>query len=145
LIALYPVLAGSILPWPDVEGQDDRSRRKGEETNGGRCVDAGHDHKTMLCVARNLLKKLDFEDIGDMSDGTAALHKMREKKNGLMISDWNMEPMTGSPVAQVGADRSLTRTAFIIVTAESETENVIAAKRVEVNNYIVRSFNAQQN
>jgi two-component system chemotaxis response regulator CheY len=30
-----------------------------------------------------------------------------------------------------------------MVTAESKTENVIAAKRAGVNNYIVKPFNAQ--
>ena len=33
-------------------------------------------------------------------------------------------------------------TPFIMVTAESKTENVVAAKRAGVNNYIVKPFNA---
>ncbi len=31
---------------------------------------------------------------------------------------------------------------FIMITAESKTENVIAAKQAGVNNYIVKPFNA---
>src|ERR1044071_5282265 len=53
------------------------------------------DYNTMIRIIRNLLKQLGFEDVDDASDGSAALAKMREKKYGLVISDWNMEPMTG--------------------------------------------------
>ena len=42
----------------------------------------------------------------------------------------------------VGSDPSIASTPFIMVTAESKTENVIAAKRSGVNNYIVKLFNA---
>ena len=53
------------------------------------------DYNTMIRIIRNLLKQLGFENIDDASDGSAALNKMRAKKYGLVISDWNMEPMTG--------------------------------------------------
>ncbi|WP_163571556.1 response regulator, partial [Klebsiella pneumoniae] len=69
-----------------------------------------------------LLKQLGFDDIDDASDGSAALAKMKEKKYGLVISDWNMEPMTGYELLkEVRADGFLARTPFIMVTAESKT------------------------
>jgi two-component system chemotaxis response regulator CheY len=102
------------------------------------------DYNTMIRIIRNLLKQLGFEDVDDASDGSAALTKMREKKYGLVISDWNMEPMTGYELLkEVRADPGLNKTPFIMVTAESKTENVIAAKKAGVNNYIVKPFNAQ--
>ncbi|MEA2870637.1 MAG: two-component system, chemotaxis family, chemotaxis protein CheY [Hyphomicrobiales bacterium] len=102
------------------------------------------DYNTMIRIIRNLLKQLGFEDIDDASDGSAALSKLREKKYGLVISDWNMEPMTGYELLkEVRADPGLNKTPFIMVTAESKTENVIAAKKAGVNNYIVKPFNAQ--
>jgi two-component system chemotaxis response regulator CheY len=102
------------------------------------------DYNTMIRIIRNLLKQLGFENIDDASDGSAALNKMRGKKYGLVISDWNMEPMTGYDLLrQVRADPGLGEIPFIIVTAESKTENVIAAKKAGVNNYIVKPFNAQ--
>jgi two-component system chemotaxis response regulator CheY len=101
------------------------------------------DYNTMIRIIRNLLRQLGFEDIDDANDGTAALAKMRDKKYGLVISDWNMEPMTGYELLkQVRSDRDLYATPFIMVTAESKTENVIAAKQAGVNNYIVKPFNA---
>ena len=101
------------------------------------------DYNTMIRIIRNLLKQLGFEDVDDASDGSAALAKMRDKKYGLVISDWNMEPMTGYELLkEVRADPGLNKTPFIMVTAESKTENVIAAKKAGVNNYIVKPFNA---
>ena len=101
------------------------------------------DYKTMIRIIRNLLKQLGFENIDDASDGSAALIKLRSKKYGLVISDWNMEPMTGYELLkEVRADPNLAKTPFIMVTAESKTENVIAAKKAGVNNYIVKPFNA---
>ena len=102
------------------------------------------DYNTMIRIIRNLLKQLGFEDVDDASDGSAALSKMRGKRYGLVISDWNMEPMTGYELLkEVRADPGLNKTPFIMVTAESKTENVIAAKKAGVNNYIVKPFNAQ--
>jgi two-component system chemotaxis response regulator CheY len=102
------------------------------------------DYSTMIRIIRNLLKQLGFEDIDDATDGASALMKMRGKRYGLVISDWNMEPMTGYELLkQVRSDSHLAGTPFIMVTAESKTENVIAAKQAGVNNYIVKPFNAE--
>src|SRR5215813_13752944 len=79
------------------------------------------DYSTMIRIIRNLLKQLGFENIDDASDGSAALNKMRGKKYGLVISDWNMEPMTGYDLLkEVRADPNLATTPFIMITAESK-------------------------
>ena len=101
------------------------------------------DYGTMVRIIRNLLKQLGFDHIDDAGDGTAALAKLRAKRYGLVISDWNMEPMTGFDLLKVvRADPAMATTPFIMITAESKTENVIAAKKAGVNNYIVKPFNA---
>ena len=101
------------------------------------------DYGTMIRIIRNLLRQLGFQDIDDAPDGSIALSKMHIKRYSLIISDWNMEPMTGYELLkQVRSDPSLSLTPFIMVTAESKTENVIAAKQAGVNNYIVKPFNA---
>ena len=102
------------------------------------------DYSTMVRIIRNLLRQLGFTDIDDATDGATALDKMGSKRYGLVISDWNMEPMTGFDLLQrVRANPDIETTPFIMVTAESKTENVIAAKKAGVNNYIVKPFNAQ--
>lgn len=104
------------------------------------------DYKTMLRIINNLLKQIGFSNIEEASDGGAALAKMREAKQpyGLVISDWNMEPVSGIQLLrEVRSDGKLGKTPFIMITAESKTENVLAAKEAGVNNYIVKPFNAE--
>jgi two-component system chemotaxis response regulator CheY len=101
------------------------------------------DYKTMLRIIRNLLKQLGFNNVDEAADGAAALQKLRGKDYNLVISDWNMEPMTGYQLLkEMRSDDKLQETPFIMITAESKTENVIAAKKAGVNNYIVKPFNA---
>ena len=102
------------------------------------------DYKTMLRIIRNLLKQIDFNHVEEASDGTEALEKLRNGQFGLVISDWNMQPMTGLQLLQeVRADTRLKTTPFNMITAESKAENVVAAKQAGVSNYIVKPFNAE--
>ncbi len=101
------------------------------------------DYKTMLRIVKNLLNQIGFSNVDEASDGSEALAKAQQKDYGLIISDWNMQPMTGLQLLQaVRADARLKHVPFIMVTAESKTENVVAAKQAGVNNYIVKPFNA---
>ncbi|HMA15267.1 MAG: response regulator [Bacteroidota bacterium] len=101
------------------------------------------DYKTMLRIIRNLLKQLGFNNVDEATDGSSALQKLRDKEYSLVISDWNMEPMSGMQLlTEVRADTKLKNLPFIMITAESKTENVIAAKQAGVSNYIVKPFNA---
>jgi len=102
------------------------------------------DYKTMIRIITNLLKQIGFKDIQDAADGSAALQKLRKDTFGLVVSDWNMEPMTGLELLrEVRSDDDLKKMPFLMVTAESKTENVIAAKEAGVDNYIVKPFNAE--
>jgi two-component system, chemotaxis family, chemotaxis protein CheY len=102
------------------------------------------DYKTMLRIIRSLLTQIGFSNIDEAPNGAVALSKLKEKKYELVISDWNMEPMTGLELLKnVRSDDSLKTIPFIMVTAESKTDNVIAAKQAGVSNYIVKPFNAE--
>ena len=93
---------------------------------------------------RNLLKQIGFENVDDASNGAAALEKIQAKEYGLVISDWNMEPMTGYELLQkVREGGSNANVPFIMVTAESKTDNIVAARRAGVSNYLVKPFNQQ--
>lgn len=101
------------------------------------------DYKTMLRIIRGLLNQIGFSNIDEATDGTAALQLIGQKQYGLVISDWNMEPMSGFELLQkVRAAEKTRALPFIMVTAESKTENVILAKQAGVSNYIVKPFNA---
>lgn len=102
------------------------------------------DYSTMRRILRSLLEQIGFTHIVEAEDGGTALNKLRAEPFGLVISDWNMEPMSGYDLLrEVRAEEAWRSIPFIMVTAESKTENVIAAKKAGVNNYIVKPFNAQ--
>jgi len=102
------------------------------------------DYKTMLRIIGKLLKQLGFSNVDEASDGSQALEKLRQKPYDLVISDWNMEPMTGLDLLkEVRGDTKMAEMPFIMITAESKTENVITAKKAGVSNYIVKPFNAE--
>lgn len=104
------------------------------------------DYNTMLRIVKNLLKQLGFSNVDEATDGSMAFDMVKKKDYGLVISDWNMEPMTGIELLkQIRSSEGakFQNIPFIMVTAESKTENVIAAKQAGVNNYIVKPFNAE--
>ncbi len=102
------------------------------------------DYKTMLRILRNLLRQLNFVNISEAENGAEALQKLREESFGLVVSDWNMEPMTGIQLLrEVRADPKLKHIPFVMITAESKSENVIAAKEAGESNNIVKPFNAE--
>ena len=105
------------------------------------------DYQTMIRIIKNLLKQLGFSNVDEALNGQAAMEMINSKKYGLVISDWNMEPMSGlellKTVRATTSNENISKVPFIMVTAESKTENVIAAKQAGVNNYIVKPFNAE--
>lgn len=102
------------------------------------------DYKTMLRIIRNLLSQLGFENVDEATDGGMAFEMFENKDYGLIISDWNMEPVSGLEfLKEVRRAPKNNDVPFIMVTAESKTENVIVAKQAGVNNYIVKPFNAE--
>ncbi len=102
------------------------------------------DYATMLRIVKNLLKQIGFDQVDEATDGGAALQMMKLKKYGLVISDWNMQPVTGIELLRnVRADPELKATPFIMVTAESKTDNVLEARKAGVSNYIVKPFSSE--
>jgi two-component system, chemotaxis family, chemotaxis protein CheY len=139
-------------PGPDIV-RPDRDNSRGRTVAGLRDIMAFDtsmpilvvdDYNTMVRIIRNLLRQLGFTDVDDAADGSAALTKMHDRKYGLIISDWNMEPMTGYELLkEVRSNPDISTTPFIMITAESKTENVIAAKQAGADNYIIKPFNAE--
>ena len=103
------------------------------------------DYQTMLRIMRNLLGQIGFRNVNEATDGQMAYDMLQTKEYGLIISDWNMEPMSGIEFLKKvrASDGPHKDVPFIMVTAESKTDNVIQAKQAGVSNYIVKPFNAQ--
>ena len=101
------------------------------------------DYNTMIRILRNLLRQLGFSNIDEASDGRTALTKLRTKEYALVISDWNMEPMTGLELLnRVRADERYKATPFLMV-ANDTGEQHAAAGRAGVSSFIVKPFTAQ--
>lgn len=101
------------------------------------------DYKTVLRIVRQMLTEIGFTEIDEASDGTQALELLRTKDYGLILSDWNMAPMTGLELLR--AVRSSTKTEkvpFILITAEAKVENVATARAAGVSGYMIKPFNA---
>ena len=100
------------------------------------------DYKAMTRILRNLMHELDFKNVDEATCGPSALELIRNKTYGLVLSDWNMQPMTGLELLQIVRAEERTRTLpFVMVTAEAKAENVVAARKAGVNNYIITPFN----
>lgn len=98
------------------------------------------DMTTMIRIMKKFLEDIGFENIDTAENGEEALKKIKENKYDLIISDWNMEPMTGLELLKVIREDLSSKTPFIMVTAESKPNNVLAAKAAGVSNYIVKPF-----
>ena len=99
------------------------------------------DYKSMVRIVRGMLNQLGFVNIDDAPDGAAAMAMLKEKEYGLVLSDWNMQPVTGLELLkQVRAEERTKKTPFVMVTAEAKVENVIAARQAGVNNYVIKPF-----
>ena len=102
------------------------------------------DYKTMLRIVRNLLGQIGIKQVDEATDGSMALEMLKSKKYDLVISDWNMEPMSGIELLRTlrGSMSSNQHVPFIMVTAESKSDNIIAAKQAGVSNYIIKPFSS---
>jgi two-component system chemotaxis response regulator CheY len=102
------------------------------------------DFATMRKVIRNLLKQVGYENIMEADNGEAGLAVLKSDKIDFVISDWNMPVMTGLELLKaVRADADIAKTPFLMVTAEALKENVVAAVKAGVSNYIVKPFTAE--
>jgi two-component system, chemotaxis family, chemotaxis protein CheY len=102
------------------------------------------DFATMRKVIRNLLKQGGFENVAEAEDGAAALKFLKSQPVDFVISDWNMPNMSGLELLKaVRADEELKELPFLMVTAEALKDNVVAAVKAGVSNYIVKPFTAE--
>jgi len=103
------------------------------------------DFSTMRRIVRNLLVELGFSNplIQEADDGNNALVMLRSQPFDLVVTDWNMPNMTGIDLLRaIRAEASLKGLPVLMVTAENNRDQIIAAAQAGVNGYIVKPFNA---
>jgi len=95
-------------------------------------------------LIRNILKKIGFANIREADGGKAALRALKKEKYDLILCDWNMPDMSGVEVLKkIRSDDELKDIPFIMVTAETEKEKILAVIKAGVSNYIVKPFTAE--
>ena len=103
------------------------------------------DSSTVRSVVRKLLMQLGFKNLDEASDGETALAKISEKHFGLVISDWNMEPMSGQVLLEnVRSNKQYANLPFIMMTADPSIEKVVKAKHAGVTCFINKPFRAEE-
>lgn len=101
------------------------------------------DFLTMRRIVRKILRDLQFENIIEAEDGSAAVEVLSTNRIDLIVSDWNMPKMTGLELLKyVRSQDPIKDLPFLMVTAEAQKENIVEAVKAKVSNYIVKPFTA---
>ncbi len=102
------------------------------------------DFATMRRIVKNILTQLGFTNIVEAEDGKQALGKVMEGDIDMIISDWNMPNMMGIDFLKaVRANPNTKAIPFLMVTAEANKENILAAVQAGVTNYVIKPFTAE--
>jgi len=102
------------------------------------------DFATMRKIVRNILKQIGFDNIVEAEDGQAAVQVLRSENIGLVVTDWNMPNMNGLELLEkIRSDPKTANLPVLMVTAEGLKDNVVAAVKAGVNNYVVKPFTAE--
>ncbi|MGN6227747.1 chemotaxis response regulator CheY [Dyella sp. KULCS107] len=103
------------------------------------------DFSTMRRIVRNLLVELGFSGplIQEADDGENAMVMLKSQPFDMVVTDWNMPNMTGIDLLRaIRAEASLKGLPVLMVTAENNRDQIIAAAQAGVNGYIVKPFTA---
>lgn len=106
------------------------------------------DSSSMVKIISGIVNKLGYKNIDTAYSGADALKKAQQTSYKLILSDWNMENMSGIEFlrhirALKGAPTN-NDVPFVLITAEAKPENVVAAKQSGVSGYIVKPFSADK-
>lgn len=103
------------------------------------------DFSTMRRIVKNLLVELGFTAtlIQEADDGVSAMAMLKAQPFDFVVTDWNMPNMTGIDLLRaIRAEPALKALPVLMVTAENNRDQIIAAAQAGVNGYIVKPFTA---
>jgi two-component system chemotaxis response regulator CheY len=102
------------------------------------------DYASMRRIMRSLLTRIGFDEVDQAADVHEALAMMHRRAYGLVISDWNMEPLSGLDfLKMVRSDRSIAATPLMLVTANEKAEYSAQALAAGATDYLVKPFGEQ--
>lgn len=101
------------------------------------------DFSTMRRIIKNILREIGYHNVEEAEDGAKALEKLKLGGFDFVVTDWNMPNMPGIELLkEIRKDPELKAMPVLMVTAESQKDNVVQAVEAGVNNYIVKPFTA---
>jgi two-component system, chemotaxis family, chemotaxis protein CheY len=81
------------------------------------------DSPTTVKIISNLVRDVGYTNIDQVNDGASALDRLREKRYGLVLSDWDMAPMNGTElIQQVRKEPMNSSTLVIMITAKGDAD-----------------------
>jgi two-component system chemotaxis response regulator CheY len=99
------------------------------------------DSKAMRSILGRMLRELDFEVV-EAANGREALERLKGLgKVDLALVDWNMPEMNGFDfVRAVRSEHIYDGVLLMMVTTETEMENVVRALAAGANEYVMKPF-----
>jgi two-component system chemotaxis response regulator CheY len=107
------------------------------------------DMPTIRDLVKSQLKTMGYKFIMEAADGEAAMSILVANQTAgtpiqLVVSDWNMPKMTGLEfLKQVRASGDWANLPFVLLTSESERDQVTEAILSGVSQYLVKPFTAK--
>jgi two-component system, chemotaxis family, chemotaxis protein CheY len=75
------------------------------------------DSRTMTATVFQILNDANYTDIDRVHDGASALAALRQKEYDLVITNWQMQPISGSELTKlIRADARLSKVRVILIT-----------------------------
>lgn len=101
------------------------------------------DQPAVVQLVVHLLRRLGFERIGTAFDGVSALERIARTEYDLIISDFQMDPMTGLDLLRAVRSNWKTRSAaFLMMAGGTEVEKISAASHAGMDGYLLKPFRA---
>lgn len=126
---------------------DRQTREKRDRLGKVSVLLADRDTRTATLVHR-ILFSFGFRKIEVVTSGEAALESLRSRPFDLIITEWNMAPIDGvtlvKEIRQARDDKRIRRDIpIIMLTAQSEKNNVEEARDAGITEFIVKPFTAK--
>lgn len=99
------------------------------------------DIPAMRLLVRQMLRNLGVNNVVEAADGSSALQFLQGQRVDVILSDWNMIPMTGYQLLMAVRDTEPYRhTPFIMLTGQHTDDHVRRAVAAGVSGYLVKPF-----
>lgn len=94
-------------------------------------------------LEKDILHEFGFRHIGVATDGKDAIEHMKYHNYDILISDWEMRPMTGIELTRIIRHDFHSPNPFIpiiMITGRAEREDVLTARDAGVNEFVAKPF-----